>query len=39
MSQGHAANERLEIDQYLDAVSILANVVLRWCLADKGGAA
>lgn len=39
MSQGHAANERLEIDQYLDAVRILANVILHWCLADKGGAA
>ena len=39
MSQGHAANEQLEISQYLDAIRILANVILRWCLAKKGGAA
>src|SRR5690606_4080937 len=31
MAQGHSANEELPLDEYLDAVRILTQVILRWC--------
>jgi acetylornithine deacetylase len=37
MAQGHSANERLPLDEYLDAIRILAHVILRWCSTPRRG--
>lgn len=37
MAQGHSANESLSLNDYLDAVRILAQVILRWCTATRRG--
>jgi acetylornithine deacetylase len=35
MAQGHSANEHLDIDEYLDAIRILASFIINWGMAPR----